>query len=76
MKKKEFTYGLTKNVDNFNPVVIAFHEWRDMLRDVRQAKTWRGRIGYFIASPGWREDGTGTTSSVLRAAAKAETNRL
>jgi len=72
-ERKQVTYGLTKNIDSFNPVTIAFHEWRDLFRDVWQAKTWRGRIGYLIAPPGWREDGTGVTSSVLRAAAQEKT---
>ena len=60
-------YGLTKNIGSYNPLVIAFHEWGALLRDVATAKTWRGRLGYIFLSPGWREDGTGKTSRVLRA---------
>ncbi|MGB5812984.1 MAG: sterol desaturase family protein [Polyangiales bacterium] len=59
-------YGLTKNIHTFNPVRIAFHEWRAMLRDSWSAKTWRGKLGYLFMPPGWREDGTGKTASVLR----------
>jgi len=59
-------YGLTTNLETYNPVVIAFHEWRDMLRDVAHAKTWRGRFGYLFGPPGWREDGKGKTSRDLR----------
>jgi len=33
---------------------------------VASAKTWRARFGYVFARPGWREDGTGKTSSDLR----------
>lgn len=62
-------YGLTTNLDTYNPVKIAFHEWVAITRDVRQAGTWRGRLGYILAPPGWREDGRGSTSSVLRAQA-------
>jgi sterol desaturase/sphingolipid hydroxylase (fatty acid hydroxylase superfamily) len=60
------TYGLTKNLTSYNPVVIAFHEWQAIFRDVWQAKTWRGRLGYVFARPGWREDGTGQTAVDLR----------
>ena len=36
------TYGLTKNITSFNPIVIAFHAWRDLLRDMWQAPgTWQ-----------------------------------
>jgi sterol desaturase/sphingolipid hydroxylase (fatty acid hydroxylase superfamily) len=60
-------YGLTKNIHTYNPFRIAFHEWRAMLRDSWHAKTWRGRFGYLLRPPGWREDGTGKTAPVLRA---------
>lgn len=59
-------YGLTKNLESYNPVVIAFHEFRAMFADVLEAKTWRGRLGYLFAPPGWREDGSGHTSRDLR----------
>jgi sterol desaturase/sphingolipid hydroxylase (fatty acid hydroxylase superfamily) len=59
-------YGLTKNIHTFNPVRIAFHEWASMLRDAWNAKSWRGRLGYFVMPPGWTEDGSGKTSTVLR----------
>ncbi|MFZ1865573.1 MAG: sterol desaturase family protein [Polyangiales bacterium] len=59
-------YGLTKNIHTYNPVRIAFHEWAAMLKDARDAGTWRGRIGYLLMPPGWTEDGTGKTSMALR----------
>jgi hypothetical protein len=59
-------YGLTTNLDSYNPVVIAFHEWVAIYRDVSAAKTWRGRFCYLFGRPGWREDGTGKTSRALR----------
>jgi sterol desaturase/sphingolipid hydroxylase (fatty acid hydroxylase superfamily) len=63
------SYGLTTNLETYHPVRIAFHEWAAILRDLRSAKTWRGRLGALFAPPGWREDGSGTTSEVLRARA-------
>ena len=59
-------YGLTKNIHTYNPIKIAFHEWVGMLKDAWNAKTWRGRFGYLLMPPGWNEDGTGGTASVLR----------
>ncbi|MEZ4268364.1 MAG: sterol desaturase family protein [Myxococcota bacterium] len=64
-------YGLTTNIGSYNLAVIAFHEWRAMLRDVARARTWRGRLGYLLAPPGWREDGTSKTSRTLRSEALA-----
>lgn len=60
-------YGLTKNINTYNPVKIAFHEWQDMLRDVRRAKTNGDRLRYLFKPPGWSPDGSTKTSDELRA---------
>lgn len=49
-------YGLTKNIGSYNPVRIAFHEWADIVRDVRRARSWRARWKYVFGRPGWSED--------------------
>jgi sterol desaturase/sphingolipid hydroxylase (fatty acid hydroxylase superfamily) len=46
-------YGLTKNIDSYNPVTIAAHEWVDMTEDVASARTWRDRWSYVLRRPGW-----------------------
>ncbi|MBB2894649.1 sterol desaturase family protein [Flexivirga oryzae] len=46
-------YGLTKNIDTFNPIRIAGHEWVDMFEQVTGADTWGGRWSYLLRSPGW-----------------------
>ncbi len=47
------TYGLTKNIDSFNPVTLQYHEYAAIIRDVRRACGWRARLGYVFAPPGW-----------------------
>lgn len=47
------TYGLTKNIDTFNPGRIAAHEHAQMLRDVAGSTTWRERLSYVLRAPGW-----------------------
>jgi hypothetical protein len=37
-------YGLTKNINSYNPLRIAFHEWIDIWNDVRHVDTWRLRM--------------------------------
>ena len=49
-------YGLTTNIDTFNPVTIATHEWRDIARDVAGASTWRERWSFLLRGPGWAYD--------------------
>ena len=47
-------YGLTKNIDTYNPVSIGFLEFGDIIRDVRSARTTRERVRYMLGHPGWR----------------------
>jgi sterol desaturase/sphingolipid hydroxylase (fatty acid hydroxylase superfamily) len=47
-------YGLTKNIRTFNPTKVAFHEYADLVHDVRRAKGWRMRAALMLKGPGWR----------------------
>jgi len=49
-------FGLTRNIQTYNPVVIAFHEWAEMFRDVWHAPGWRNKLRYVFGNPGWRHD--------------------
>jgi sterol desaturase/sphingolipid hydroxylase (fatty acid hydroxylase superfamily) len=46
-------YGLTKNINTYNPFRIAFHEWADIGRDLFRAGTWQERSHYIFGRPGW-----------------------
>src|SRR5689334_20239456 len=49
-------YGLTKNIDTFNPVRVAFHEYIAIWHDLRTARGWdRARV--LAKGPGWRPAG-------------------
>jgi len=46
-------YGLTKNIETYNPATIATHEFRDILRDVAASTTWSDRFNFAFRGPGW-----------------------
>ncbi|WP_067817224.1 sterol desaturase family protein [Nocardia inohanensis] len=48
-------YGLTKDLDTDNPLKVNYAELMSLVRDVRTARTWRGRLGYLFGPPGWSE---------------------
>lgn len=49
-------YGLTKNIDTYNPLKIAVHEHTDILRDVAASTTWKDRLQFVFRGPGWAYD--------------------
>lgn len=53
-------YGLTHDIGTGNPLKVNYHEFAALVRDVRHARTWRGRLGYVFGPPGWRENATRT----------------
>ncbi|MDF3299271.1 sterol desaturase family protein [Streptomyces tropicalis] len=46
-------YGLTKNIDTYNPMRVAFHEFAAAWRDMRRTARWRDKAGYLFGPPGW-----------------------
>jgi sterol desaturase/sphingolipid hydroxylase (fatty acid hydroxylase superfamily) len=46
-------YGLTKNIDSFNPATIAAHEYVEIGRDVARSTSWRERLAFTVRGPGW-----------------------
>ncbi|HVZ35154.1 MAG TPA: sterol desaturase family protein [Polyangiaceae bacterium] len=64
-------YGITKPIDSFNPLYIAFHEWRALFRDVRRAPRLIDKVRYVFAPPGFSPDGSTLTSKQLQAKLRA-----
>ena len=46
-------YGLTTNIETYNPAVVATHEYRDILRDVAGSTNWHDRLSFVLRGPGW-----------------------
>lgn len=60
-------YGLTTNINTYNPIKIAFHEWIDLLKDVLMSDvSFANRFKYFFKPPGWKHDGSGKVAGDLR----------
>jgi sterol desaturase/sphingolipid hydroxylase (fatty acid hydroxylase superfamily) len=56
-------YGLTKNIHSYNPFRIAFHEWKDIVRDVRKSPDWRTALMYIFGPPGWKPQARAAASN-------------
>ena len=51
-EREKVVYGLTKNINTFNPLRIASHEYQAIASDVARASTWRQRFGSVLLGPG------------------------
>ncbi|WP_375239556.1 sterol desaturase family protein [Aurantibacter sp.] len=67
LSSEKVVYGLVVDIETYNPVKIAFLEWKELLKDVFLGdKSFKKRLLYFFNPPGWRHDGTGKLSDDLR----------
>ena len=60
------TYGLTKNIKSFNPIVIALKTWGELFRLAARSGSVKNAIYYFIKPPGWSHDGSSKTAAEMR----------
>jgi len=66
-KYQPIVYGLTKPLQNENPVNLIVHEWRNIGKDIRKkGLTFKQRWNYLFGPPGWSHDGSTYTSDELR----------
>ncbi|MCB9562281.1 MAG: sterol desaturase family protein [Kofleriaceae bacterium] len=68
-ERERVVYGLTKNLETFNPLRIGFHEFAAIGRDVRRAPGLLAKLRYVVGPPGWSHDGSTLTADQMRAAA-------
>ncbi len=52
-EEEPVVYGLTKNIDTYDPTRIASHEYRDIVRDIAHSTTWHDRLSFVLRGPGW-----------------------
>jgi sterol desaturase/sphingolipid hydroxylase (fatty acid hydroxylase superfamily) len=64
-------YGLTKNIETFNPWQIAFHEWVAMFREAWHESSWTRRLGRILQPPGWSPDSRTLTARQMQQRAGA-----
>lgn len=67
LRDEKVVYGLVSNINTYNPLKVAFHEWLAMGKDVFFGKkSVFDRVKYIVKPPGWKHDGTGKVSDDLR----------
>ncbi len=66
------TSGLTKNIESYNPAMIAIITWKQLFQKAFKAGSFINAIKYFIKPPGWGHDGSSFTTRQLRGKEKSD----
>lgn len=59
-------YGITTNINTYNPLRIATHEFINLGKDIQKAPKWMDKIKYIFYPPGWSHDGSTLTADEMR----------
>lgn len=59
-------FGLTTNLNTYNPLTVLFKEWIQIGKDVKHAPGLRNKLMYIFGPPGWSHDGSRMTSVQMR----------
>lgn len=65
-EKEPVKYGLTQNINSYNPVKMVFHEWIEIFKDLKKQSSFKAKLMYVFGPPGWSHDGSKKTSRQLR----------
>jgi sterol desaturase/sphingolipid hydroxylase (fatty acid hydroxylase superfamily) len=60
-------YGITTNINTYNPIKIASHEFINLGKDIYKAPTFSDKLKYILMPPGWSHDGSTMTADEMRA---------
>lgn len=65
-KSDPVKFGLTTNINTYDPVKVVFHEWQNIFKDLQKKCSPKEKFMYVFGPPGWSHDGSTKTSSQLR----------
>ena len=74
-KNEPVVYGLTTNINSYNPITMVFHEWKDIGVDLKKATTIKEKLAYVFGPPGWSHDGSKQTARQMREERNKQSSR-
>ncbi|MCS6794667.1 MAG: sterol desaturase family protein [Raineya sp.] len=65
-EQEKVVYGLTKNIQTHNPLLIATAEFKNIYKDLKKAPKFSDKLKYLFFPPGWSHDGTSKTTKEMQ----------
>ena len=59
-------YGITTNINTYNPFKIASHDFINIWKDLKKAPDWKSCLKYLFYPPGWSHNGSTQTAEEMR----------
>jgi hypothetical protein len=50
-EEEQTLYGITTPINYYNPITLNFHEWKDIVLDVRQSRSLKEAYAMLFTSP-------------------------
>ena len=66
LEEEPVVYGITTNIDSYNPLVIASHEFGNIWKDLSRSRSFFDKLNYLFKPPGWSHDGRSKTADEMR----------
>lgn len=66
MKEEKPVYGLTENIDSYNPAYVATHEYISLWKDIKSTSSFTDKLKYIFYAPGWSHNGVDKRAKTLR----------
>ena len=66
LEEEPVVYGITTNIDSYNPLVIASHEFGNIWKDLSRSRSLFDKLNYLFKPPGWSHDGRSKTADEMR----------
>ncbi len=59
-------YGILKDPQTYNPIILNIHEFRDIFKDVSKASSIKESLMYIFGPPGWSPDRSTLTAKQIQ----------
>ena len=53
-EEEAVVYGIVEPLNSANPLIINFHEYWKIIKDVRKSNSLKDAMGYILGRPGWK----------------------
>jgi len=64
--REPVVYGITTNINTYNPFKIASHDFINIWKDLKKAPDWKSCLKYLFYPPGWSHNGSTQTAEEMR----------